>query len=188
MAYAPEFDLKLILLGQLHGSNITYINNSDAMTLMQGGQAIVHARRDRNLSIFDLATPNKVMQVTQPPKAEMTQGRGRPIHLISKNKRVRIWHQRLGHTSNVRVIRASRLLTGMGDFNTKYNSAKVYNNFEKSEPEAERLPSPLPHTSKANSPVGTILAQFYASLSEASARTIIDNDFDSLCSPYVASK
>lgn len=188
VAYAPECDSNLISLGQLRDSNITYVDNPDAMTLMQGGQAIAHARRDRNLFILDLATPNKVMQVTQPPRAMMTQGRGRPTHLISKNKRVRIWHRRLGHASNARVIRALRLLTGMGDFNTEYDPAEVYSDSEESEPEAERSPSPSPHTSEANSPVGTIPAQSYANSSEASARTIIDNDFDSLCSPCVASK
>lgn len=128
------------------------------------------------------------MQVTQPSRAIMTQGRGRSTHLISKNKQVKIWHQRLGHASNARVIKALRLLIGMGDFNTKYNPAEVYSDSEESEPEAERSPSPSPHTPEANSPVGTIPAQSYASLSEASARTIIDNNFDSLCLPCVASK
>ena len=61
VAYAPKCDSNLISLGQLRDSNITYVDNPDAMTLMQGGQAIAHARRDRNLFILDLATPNKVM-------------------------------------------------------------------------------------------------------------------------------
>ena len=150
MAYAPKCDSNLILLRQLRDSNITYVDNPDAMTLMPGGQAIAHARRDQNLFIFDLALPNKVMQVMQLPRAMMTQGRRRPTHLISKNKRVRIWHQRLGHASNVRVIRASTLLTEIRDFNTKYNPAEVYSNFEESELEAERLPSSSPHTPEVN--------------------------------------
>lgn len=128
------------------------------------------------------------MQVTQPPRAIMTQGRGRPTHLISKNKQIRIWHQRLSYASNARVIRALRFLTGIGDFNTKYDLAKVYSNFEESELEVERLPSPSLHIPEANSPVGIIPAQSYTSLSEASARTIIDNNFDSFCLPCVASK
>lgn len=65
------------------------------------------------------------MQVTQPSRAMMTQGRGRSTYLISKNKKVKIWHQRLGHASNARVIKALRLLTGRGDFNTKYDPAEV---------------------------------------------------------------
>lgn len=158
------------------------------MTLMQGGQAIAHVRQDRNQFILNLATSNQVMQVTQPPRAMMTQGWGRPTHLISKNKRGRIWHWILGHASNAKVIRALRLLTGMGDFNTKYDPAKIYSDSKKSELEAERLPSPSSHTPKVNSLVGTIPAESYASLSEASARTIIDNNFNSFCSPCVASK
>lgn len=99
VAYAPKFNSNLISLGQLRNSNITYVDSSNTMTLMQKGQIIAHARQDWNLFILNLATPNKVMQVTQPPRAIMTQGRGCPTYLISKNKQVRIWHQRLGHVS-----------------------------------------------------------------------------------------
>lgn len=128
------------------------------------------------------------MQVTQPPRAMMTEGRGRLTHLISKNKQVKIWHRRLGHASNTRVIRASRLLIEMEDFNIEYNLAKVYSDSKESEPEAEKLPSPSSHTPEANSPIGTIPAQSYTSSSEALVHTIIDNDFDSLCLPCVANK
>ena len=61
VAYAPKCDSNLIFLRQLHDSNITYVDNPDAMTLMHGGQAIAHARQNRNLFILELATPNKVM-------------------------------------------------------------------------------------------------------------------------------
>lgn len=61
VAYAPDCNSNLISLGQLRDSNITYVDNSEAMTLIQADQAIAHARRDRNLFILDLATPNKAM-------------------------------------------------------------------------------------------------------------------------------
>lgn len=121
VAYAPDCDSNLISLGQLHDSNIVYIDNTKAMTLMQSGQPIAHARRNPNLFILDLATPNKAMQIT---------GRGRHTHLVSKNKKVRVWHRRFGHASNARIIRASKLLTGMGDFNSAYDPTEVYSNSE----------------------------------------------------------
>ena len=123
VAYAPDCDSNLISLGQLCDSNIVYVNNAEAMTLMQSGQPIAHARRDQNLFILDLAIPNKAMQVTEC---------GRPTHLVSKNKKVRVWHWRFGHASNARIIRASKLLIGMGDFNSAYNPTEVYSNSEQS--------------------------------------------------------
>lgn len=192
VAYAPECDSNLISLGQLRESKITYVNNPNAMTLMQGGQAIAHARRDRNLFILDLVSSNKVMQAAQPQKsiqpsrAMAIQGRGSSTHLVSKNKRVRIWHRRFGHASNARVIRASRLLIGMGNFDVEYDSAEVYSDSEESEPEDERLLSPL--TSPPSPSAATPPAKFDSgSLETNIACTTIDNDFDSLCSPCVAS-
>lgn len=188
VAYAPECDSNLISLGQLCDSKVTYVGNAGAMALMQGGQRTAHARRDRNLFIFDLATPNKVMQATRRSKAMMTQGRERPTHLVSKNKRVRIWHRRFGHASNARVIRASRLLTGMGNFNAEYDPTEIYSDSKESESEDGNTPPPAPSTAPEN----TLLPVEPESnpLTTNSARTAVtvDSDFDSLCSPCVASK
>lgn len=63
VAYATGCDANLISLGQLRESDIKYVNNPEAMTLMRSGRPIAHARRDRNLFVLDLATPGKVMQV-----------------------------------------------------------------------------------------------------------------------------
>ncbi len=51
-------------------------------------------------------------------------------HLVSKNKQVRVWHQQLGHASNARIIKASKLLFGMGNFNAKYHPSEIYSNSE----------------------------------------------------------
>lgn len=88
VAYAPDCDSNLISLGQLRDSGITYVDDAEAMTLVQSGRTIAQARRDRNLFILDLAMPNRAMQFT---------GRGRPTHLVSKNKRVRVWHRICTH-------------------------------------------------------------------------------------------
>lgn len=129
VAYASKCDSNLISPGQLCDSKITFIDNADAMTLVQGGNPIAHARRDQNLFILDLVTPEKVMQATN-AKAMATVGRSCPTHLVSKNKQVRVWHRQLSHASNARIIRASKLLFGMGNFNAKYDPSEIYSNSE----------------------------------------------------------
>lgn len=93
------------------------------MLLMQDGIPIAHTRRDWNLFILDLAAPRKVIQVNT--QAMMTTRQGRPTHLVSCVKKVHIWHKRFGHASNARVIQASKLLTGMGDFGKNYDFAEI---------------------------------------------------------------
>ena len=41
------------------------------------------------------------------------QGKGRPTYLQSKSRKIRLWHRRMGHASNARIVRASRMLEGM---------------------------------------------------------------------------
>ena len=144
------------------------------MTLMQSGQPIAHARRDRNLFILDLTTSNKAMQVT---------GRGRPTHLVSKNKKVRVWHRRFGHASNAKIIRASKLLTGMGDFNSAYNPTEVYSDSEQSGSDDQTGSHDDKHP---NSKIALIST---TTLTKASLlATSTDNNFYSLCTPCIASK
>ena len=56
---------------------------------------------------------NKTMQVI---------GHKQSIYLISKNKKVRVWHYKFVYISNAKIIKTSKLFTGMRDFNKKYNS------------------------------------------------------------------
>ena len=62
-----------------------------------------------------------------------TTGQGRLTHLVSHNKKVRVWHRRFGHASNARIICASKLLIEIGDFSANYDLAEIYSNFEASE-------------------------------------------------------
>lgn len=94
----------LILLGQLRDNRITYHNNRSSIFLMQDGQPIAHVRRDRNLFILDIATTGKVIQVNANIQAMMITGHRKPTHLISRIKKVYIWHWRFGNASNVRII------------------------------------------------------------------------------------
>lgn len=60
----------------------------------------------------------------------MNKGLGRFTHFISKIKKVRIWHQRFGHVSNAKIIKASQLVTEMENFNLEYNLTEIYSNSE----------------------------------------------------------
>ena len=142
---------------------------------MQDGKPIAHARRDRNLFVLDLATPGKIMQVNGIANATTTTGRGRPTHLVSRSKKVRVWQRRFGHASNARIICASKLLTGIGDFSTNYDPAEICSNSEASESEDlisdnADLPSEQQITLKA------------------SKITDSASDFDKICEPCIGSK
>lgn len=111
---ASGCDSNLISLGQLRESGIMFHDNPTSMALMKDRKVITHAKRSQNLFILDLAIPGKVMQVSNAintPKhthrSMAMRGQGRATHLVSKNRRIRIWNRRLGHASNARVISAA---------------------------------------------------------------------------------
>lgn len=103
------------------------------MMLAQDGLLIAHAKRDQNLFVLDVAISGKIMQANQ--LAMITTGQGRPTHLVSRIKKVRIWHRRFGHASNAQVIRALKLVTGMGDFGATYDPTEIYNDSQASDEE-----------------------------------------------------
>ena len=43
---------------------------------------------------------------------------------------MQVWYKRFGYISNARIICVSKLLPRIKDFNTNYNSVKIYRNFE----------------------------------------------------------
>lgn len=135
---------------------------------------IAHAKRGRNLFILDLATPEKIMQtnVTPGEHAMMTTRRERPQHLVSHSKKVRIWYRRFGYASNAQIIRASKLLAGIGEFSTTYDPAKIYSNSEASEPEDVNV---------------NIEPELHATL-QASRVTYSGSDFDEIYELCVGSK
>ncbi len=172
----------LISLGQLRDNRITYHDNSSSMLLMQDGVPIAHAKRDRNLFILDLAAARKVMQVNT--QAMITTRQGRPMYLVSRVKKVCIWHRRFGHVSNTRVIWVSKLLTEMGDFSENYDPVEIYSDFKASELE-ESLDSPdLINNDSTNA--DTAIETQHGRLMKASK--ITDSDFDEIYEPYMESK
>lgn len=106
---------------------------------MRNGKIIAHTKRERNLFTLDLAAPNQAMSA----KVMAIRGRGRPTHLVSPNKRIRLWHRCLAYVSNARVVRASKLVDGI-DLGPKkeYDPAEVLIDSDDSEASADENESP----------------------------------------------
>lgn len=87
---------------------------------MKDGKIIAHTKRSQNLFIFDFATPEKAMKISHkidiPKQIYQTMAlrrQGRATHLVSKNRRIKIWHHQLGYASDARVIKAATLVNGI---------------------------------------------------------------------------
>lgn len=137
VTYPPESNSNLISLCQLRESGIGYQDDPTSMTLRRGSEVIAYAKRNQNLFILDTVTVGKFMLATEavtttnrtptaPPattptttptktRAMAISGRGRPTHLVSKHKKVRVRHRRLGHASKARVICTAKLTTAISD-------------------------------------------------------------------------
>lgn len=57
------------------------------------------------------------------------------IYLINCIKKIRIWYWRFRHTSNARIIRASKLLNRIHDLNGEYDLVEIYSDFKTSDVE-----------------------------------------------------
>ena len=131
VALIPGCNFNLISLGQLHESGITYHDNPMTMTLMRNGKVIAEAKREQNLFTLNLADPGKAMAVISPSdnikhRAMAMTGRGHPTHLVSQSKRVQLWHRRLAHASNTRILRATKLVDGIKlDDDKEYDPAEI---------------------------------------------------------------
>ncbi len=123
IALVSECKSNLIPLGQLCETGITFHDNPSHMTLMRHGVVLAQAKRHRNLLILDRAIPETVMKVRN---LAMATGKSRPTHLVSKNKKVRIWHRRHGNASNWRVIRVSKLVDGIEIEKKEYDPTEVF--------------------------------------------------------------
>ena len=74
------------------------------MVLKQGGSILGIANRHKNLFVLETGSKAKAMLVRE---------RGRSTYLFNSNPQIRLWHCRLGHASNARVIQASKLIDGI---------------------------------------------------------------------------
>lgn len=110
-------------------------------------------------------------------------GRRRLTHLISRNKKLQIWHRRFGHVNNARIIQASKLLTEMGELGTTYNSVEIYNNSKASKPEnvnpelESNVETNVKSNTKSNIPLRNTL--------QVSRITDFGSDFNEICKPCI---
>lgn len=165
VALALDYDSNLISLEQLQENRITYHNDPSAITLMRNGEIIALARRERNLFMLDLIRPGRAM-ATISQKAMATTGRGWPTNLVSQNKQICLWHQRLAHVSNARIVRTAKLVDGinLNIEDKRYDPVKVTIDSDdsdisdldaNSDPHINNLPNTQPvlemaHATKAN--------------------------------------
>ena len=63
------------------------------------------ATRKKNFFILDTQTPSRKMMLVK--------SQGQPTYLLSNNLQIRLWHRRLRHTSNARVVEAFKLNDGI---------------------------------------------------------------------------
>ena len=147
VAYAPKCDSNLISLGQLRDSGISYHDHPNSMVLKQGGSILGIANRHKNL--FVLETGSKA-------KAMLVRGRGRLTYLLNSNLQIRLWHCRLGHASNARVIQASKFIDGIDLEGAAISEDESYLNssdfetddkdIEQSNTDADNEPTPINKT------------------------------------------
>lgn len=54
-------------------------------------------------------------------------GQGRPTYLVSQNKYICVWHQRLAHASKVRLVRVAKIMDNINleQEDQKYDPAEV---------------------------------------------------------------
>lgn len=92
-----------------------------SVTLMRNSKVIAKVKSERNLFTLDLAAPNQAMSA----RVIVIREKGCPKHLVSENKRIRLWHQYLAHVSNARVVKTFKLVDGIDISLKKYEAAKI---------------------------------------------------------------
>ena len=101
IAFVTECDSNLISLGHLQETDISYHNHSEQILLRQVGETIGSATRKKNPFILNTQTSSR--------KRMLVKGQSRPTYLLSKNPQIKLWHRRLRHASNARVMEISKL-------------------------------------------------------------------------------
>lgn len=87
---------------------------------MQIGYPIIYTKCDQNIFVLKLAMPNKVMHMIEYDQI---------IHLMRKNRKIKVCYCKFRYASKAIIINAFKLLTGISNFNKAYNLTKIYNNF-----------------------------------------------------------
>ena len=112
-------------------------------------------------------------------------GRGQPIYLVSQDKCIRLWHQRLGYASNAQVVRVSKLTNriNLDTSNSKYDSAKIHSNSNDLDISDSDSDSKTPTT---NNPTPSYTTPVIAACQDNNVDNL--DNLDKLCTPSVRSK
>lgn len=125
---------------------------------MKYEKAIANAKRERNLFVLELVAAGAAMAARslKPRTAVAIGGRGRPTHLDSRNKRIRVWHRRSAYAGNAQVVRASKLTDGidLNTSNSEYDPAEILIDSDDSDASDSNSDSKTP---TANDPKASIL-------------------------------
>ena len=113
----------------------------------------------------------------------LVKGRGRPIYLLSKNPQIRLWHRRLGHASNTRVIETSKLtddidITIEGD---QQRSEKCFSSNSEKDNEDNSLEPSLDSVDIFPTPTTTLLNKMTSTINH-------DDSIEQLCDPCIENK
>ena len=142
------------------------------MVLKQEGSIIGSATRKKNLFILDTQL--------SPGEATLVKGRGRPTYLLGKNPQIRLWHQQLGHASNARVIRTSKLVDGIDITIDNSQQEERYSSDSENNNKDENLEPCL------NNP--PVLTTTLLNKITSTSNFNLDNNVKQLCDPYIESK
>lgn len=120
------------------------------------------------------------------------------MHLISKNRKIKIWYYRLKHTSNAKVIEVAILVNDINLQKAKYNSFEVFVNLEESKYDTSNKNSikednNIIDKSEQNMDiiVAALIFQTFTPdlvLDLALETLTIDLDLKKICTTYIASK
>ena len=110
-------------------------------------------------------------------------GRGQPTHLVSQNKRIRLYHCWLAYISNTRVVKASKLVDGidLDNNNKEYNPAEVFIDLDNSNISelSDSNEKPLIQHPSAKTTPSTVIRRI---------RTKDSDVLDKLCTPCIGIK
>ncbi len=112
-------------------------------------------------------------------------GKDWSTHLVSQNKRIRLWYRQLAHVNNARIVRASKLVDGISldQDDREYNPAEVFIDSDDSD------------ASDCLDQEETSIQLSTKSIAEVTPRATVQQtrikdleDLNKLCTPYVGSK
>ena len=113
----------------------------------------------------------------------LVKGRGRPTYLLSKNPQIKLWHRRLGHASNAKVVEAFKLNDGIDITIEKGQQIQEEPfSFDSNFNDEDKNSEPSPASNTPPTPATMLLNKV------TSTGTDPDHSIEQLCDPCIESK